>query len=287
MVFVLAALLIGILSAPQPSQAQASIVVNMPFEYLRQGTAGVLSISGPDIAGGVVSVLDRNYTFFPVTGGFAALISVPIETRIKRDYPMKITVYQAKGGTLNWDGLLSVQSGEFIREPLFSLPSDRFYLLDWDIQANEDLRLKTIYSTVTPERYWEGLFTLPVNGTRSSPFGSVRDYNDGSTRRHTGSDFSVPQGTPVLASASGKVAFARGMDIHGNIVAIDHGWGVFSSYSHLREIYVVPGQYVLQGQVIGLSGNTGRSTGPHVHWEIAVNGIWINPLEFIAIKLPS
>jgi len=269
------------------ANAQTSIVVNVPFEYLRQGTAGVLSITGPDLAGGVVSVLGRNYPFFSVTGGFAALIAVPIETRIRRDYPMEVTVYQANGTALNWTGTLNVQSGEYIREPTFTVPSDRLYLLDWDVQSNEDLRLKTIYSQVTPERYWEGQFAQPVNGPRSSPFGSVRDYNDGSTRRHTGTDFVEPVGTPVAASASGRVVFARRLDIHGNSIVIDHGWGVFSEYSHLSDIFVVPGQFVLQGQIIGMSGNTGRSTGPHVHWEIAVNGVWVSPLDFMTMKLPT
>jgi murein DD-endopeptidase MepM/ murein hydrolase activator NlpD len=77
------------------------------------------------------------------------------------------------------------------------------------------------------------------------------------------------------------------MDIHGNNVIIDHGWGIYSEYAHLSQRYVVPGQFVLQGDVIGLSGNTGRSTGPHIHWEIAVGGTWVSPVEFYKTKLPQ
>ncbi len=266
-------------------RAQSALVITLNFEFLRQGTAGVVSLSGADIAGGVISAFERTYPFFPVTGGFAALLAVPMDQRI-RDYPIRVTVYRAGGETLTWEGTLKVASGEFIREPAFTLPSDKFHLLDMTVQESEDARLNSIYSVVTPERFWEGQFSLPANAPTTSPFGSVRDFNDGSTRRHTGCDFSMPVGMPVKASASGRVVYARPLDIHGSNVVIDHGWGVFSSYSHLSQIFVVPGQFVLQGEVIGLSGNTGRSTGPHLHWEIAVNGVLINPIDFIRLKLP-
>ncbi len=266
-------------------RAQSAIVITLNFEFLRQGTAGVISLSGADLVGGVVNAFERSYPFFPVTGGFAALLAVPMDQRI-RDYPISITVYRADGETLTWEGTVKVASGEFIREPAFSLPSDKFHLLDMSVQENEDARLNSIYSVVTPERFWEGQFSLPTNAPTTSPFGSVRDFNDGSTRRHTGYDFRMAVGTPVKVSASGRVVYARPLDIHGSNVIIDHGWGVFSNYAHLSQIFVVPGQIVLQGEVIGLSGNTGRSTGPHLHWEIAVNGVLINPMDFIRLKLP-
>jgi hypothetical protein len=275
------------LGASTPGLAQTSIVVSMEFDYLRQGTAGVLKMSGPDLAGGVVNVLDRSYSFFPVSDGFAALIAVPIEQRIRDDYPMAITLYRTDGSTVNYDSVLPVESGEFIRESDFTLPSDRVYLLAPDIQLNEDARLKAVYSVVTPNRFWEGQFKMPLSGPLTSPFGSVRTFNDGSTRRHTGYDFQTTAGVPILAAASGRVAFARQMDIHGNIVIVDHGWGVFSSYSHMKEMYVVPGQQVLQGEILGVTGNTGRSTGPHLHWEVAVNGIWVNPITFSGLRLPG
>ena len=181
----------------------------------------------------------------------------------------------------------AMQSGGYIQEDPFSLPGNKIYLLRDDIQASENLRLLTTYSVITPDRYWEGVFTPPVNGPLSSPFGSTRLFNGIATKRHTGYDFKVPSGTPILASASGRVVLSRPMDIHGNNVVFDHGWGVFSEYAHMSVRYVVPGQFVLQGDVIGLSGTTGRSTGPHVHWEIAVNGVWVNPLQFMQVRIPS
>jgi murein DD-endopeptidase MepM/ murein hydrolase activator NlpD len=272
----------------QPARAQQQIVIHPAFDYLRQGTAGIITLTGPDIATATATTLGRTYTFFPTSQGFTCLLAVPMEQKIK-DYPLVITVNRSDGSTAAWEGTLKVSSGQFIAEDptQFYLPSNKLHLLRDDVQASEDKRLLTTYSIVTPVRYWDGAFMPPVNGALSSPFGSVRVYNGSVQRRHTGYDFRAAMGTPVLASANGRVVLSRPLDIHGNNVVIDHGWGVFSEYAHLSAIYVVPGQFVLQGDVIGLSGNTGRSTGPHVHWEIAVNDIWVNPVAFMQLKLPN
>ncbi len=280
--------LLAVLGLLTRASAEQPTVVKLDFDYIRQGTAGVILLTGPDIAAAVASALDRTYPFFPTSQGFVCLLAVPMEQRIK-DYPLQITVTRRNGSTATWEGTLKVASGQFIAEDPTQLimPANKLNLLRDDVQQSEDTRLLNTYSLVTPVRYWEGMFTPPVNGPLSSPFGSFRTYNGTVTRRHTGYDFRAPAGTPVLASASGRVVLSRPLDIHGNNVVIDHGWGIYSEYAHLSERYVVPGQFVLQGDVIGLSGNTGRSTGPHVHWEIAVNGVWVNPLTFMQTKLPN
>jgi len=91
----------------------------------------------------------------------------------------------------------------------------------------------------------------------------------------------------VTAIASGRVMLAELMDIRGNYVAIDHGWGVYSGYAHLSEMLVVPGQWVRKGDVIGLSGVNGRSAGAHLHWEMVVGGTWIDPEQFVGLGLGS
>jgi murein DD-endopeptidase MepM/ murein hydrolase activator NlpD len=96
----------------------------------------------------------------------------------------------------------------------------------------------------------------------------------------------APLGTPIMASAAGQIVLAERLDVRGNHVVINHGWGVFTGYSHLSEIHVTRGQVVRQGQVVGLSGNTGRSGGPHIHWEVTVNGVWIDPARFLATTVP-
>jgi murein DD-endopeptidase MepM/ murein hydrolase activator NlpD len=278
--------LITVSEAVQSAHAQQTVVVNPEFEFIRQGSVGIVTLSGSGIVGGVVKALDRTYPFFPVSKGYAALLSVPMETKIL-DYPYSITLMLADGSTAEWQGSLKVAAGQFVNEQPYALPSEKVYLLSDQIQQSEDAKLHSAFGMLTPTKYWEGRFSLPVNGAITAPFGSWRTYNGGVHRRHTGQDFRAAAGTPVLASASGRVVLARPFDIHGNSIVIDHGWGIFSGYSHASIMYVVPGQYVLQGDVIGLSGNTGRSTGPHVHFEIAVNGIWVDPVSFIETKLPN
>lgn len=280
--------LMAVLGGAMPTRviAQQPIVINLEFEYLRQGTAGVISLTGPGISGAVAAAVGRTCPFFPVSAGYACLIVVPMEQKI-RDYPLIVTVNRVDGTAAKWEGTLKVASGQFVAEPEFNVPSAKFYLLRKDIELSEQTRLEAIYGIATPDRFWEGQFYQPVDGALTSPYGSVRAYNDGIVRRHTGYDLRAPMGTPVRASASGRVVYARPLDIHGNIVIIDHGWGVFSSYSHLSEIDVVPGQFVLQGDIIARSGNTGRSLGPHVHWEIAVGGTVVDPGAFARLKLPN
>jgi murein DD-endopeptidase MepM/ murein hydrolase activator NlpD len=266
--------------------AQQQIVIDLDFEYVRQGSVGVITLTGPDLAGAEATAFGRTYPFFPTSKGFACLLSVAYGQPIK-DYPIQVTLTRRDRSKASWEGTVKVASGEFVAEDPYALPADKMNLLREDVQHSEDTLLLSVYKPVTPARYWEGAFTPPINAPFSSPFGSVRQFNNGAKLRHTGYDLKAAVGVPVMASASGRVVLSRPLDIHGNNVIIDHGWGVYSEYAHLSERYVVPGQFVLQGDVIGLSGNTGRSTGPHVHWEIAVNGNWVNPRAFAQLKLPN
>ncbi len=274
------------ISRLQLTTAQQAVVINPQFDYVRQGTVGLITLSGADVVGGGLNVLGRTYPFFPTNQGYACLLAVPMDQKIQ-DYPMTITLIRRDGATATWQGTLKVAAGQFIVENPYTLPNDKIYLLSDDIQRNEDARLLAVYKMVTPARYWEGRFSFPVNGALTAPFGGVRTYNGLAVRQHTGQDMRANMATPVLASASGRVVFSRALDIHGESVIIDHGWGVFTEYSHLSQRFVVPGQFVLQGDILGLSGTTGRSTGPHLHFEVAVNDVWVSPAAFMELKLPN
>lgn len=117
-----------------------------------------------------------------------------------------------------------------------------------------------------PRPLWSGPFILPLDSRRTTGFGHIRYVNGVESGRHTGIDIAAPLGTPVAASHHGRVALARMLNAGGNTVIIDHGLNLNTSYLHLNEIAVQPGQWVRQGDVIGYVGTTGFSTGPHLHW---------------------
>jgi len=278
------ALIILLFAAERNNAAAQSITIQFGFRFVRQGQVGIVTITDAHVTAADIMVMDRSYLCFPIAQGAGCFIAVAMNQSIKT-YPLTINIVENGGNPIVWNGTFQVVSGVFIDETL-SLPANLTYLLQDDVEANEARRLQQAYSLITPERYWETQFVQPLKGDLASPFGTFRVYDGTIPNRHTGQDIHAATGTPVLAAASGRVVLSRLMDIHGNNIIIDHGWSVYSEYAHLSVRYVVPGQFVLQGQVIGLSGSTGRSTGPHFHWEIAVDDIQVNPTAFIQLVLP-
>jgi len=128
---------------------------------------------------------------------------------------------------------------------------------------------------------WDGPFLQPVGGRISTEYGLIR-YTNGSSSgsRHSGIDFANPEGTKVIASQNGYISLAEYINITGNTLFIDHGFGIISQYYHLNAIYVSLGDYVHAGDVIAEVGTTGFSTGPHLHYAIYNNGIYLNPWKF-------
>ena len=146
--------------------------------------------------------------------------------------------------------------------------------------SNTDLR-KVVAEVEEITRFAEE-FSLPVDDSFliSSPFGEVRRTGEESIT-HLGTDFDVPKGTAVKAINSGKVEKAYVDSIYGNSVIINHGWGIYSLYLHLDSMKVSAGNSVEKGQVVGLSGNSGLSSAPHLHLSLKINGASVDPIQFI------
>ena len=147
----------------------------------------------------------------------------------------------------------------------------------------EQEELKQIYASGSRSRLWQGAFRIPVPGEMNGPFGTRRVFNGELQSHHTGTDFRAQTGDPVHAAAAGVVRLTKDLFYSGNAVIIDHGAGVFTSYSHLSQIDVKVGQKIGKGQAVGLAGATGRATGPHLHWGVKVNSINVNPLAFVRV----
>lgn len=140
-------------------------------------------------------------------------------------------------------------------------------------------------SVVTPQWLGNGPFALPHKAASWGNFGQRRLNNNVVQSLHTGLDLRVPMGEPIRASNAGVVAVASDLYMGGKTVIIDHGLGVFSSYGHMSELRVKRGEKVKKGQIVGLCGSTGRSTGPHLHWAFKILDARVDPDAMLRLPL--
>ena len=160
-------------------------------------------------------------------------------------------------------------------------PEPEFYK-----KINED---RTLIKNSMNEKYFVDKFPLtfikPTEGRISGIYGSQRILNGVKKNPHGGLDIAAPEGTPIKTMSDGKVLLAaKGLYYTGNIVIIDHGYELKSMYIHMKDINIKKGDLVKQGQIIGTVGSTGRSTGPHLHWNVYWNKIRVNPEILLAIS---
>jgi len=145
------------------------------------------------------------------------------------------------------------------------------------VRREAERRAALLAGRAAPAPPSTGEFSWPVSGPITSPFGYRSDPYGGGTEFHTGIDIGAPMGATVTAAAGGTVIYAAPYGGYGNAVIIDHGNGVSSLYGHLSQIFVADHQEVQRGQAIGAVGMTGRATGPHLHFEVRVNGQPVDP----------
>ncbi len=154
-------------------------------------------------------------------------------------------------------------------------------------QIEQDKETKAAaFKTVSVEREWKGSFAAPVDAAISDVFGVERVFNGSVESTHQGLDFRVPTGTSVAAVNSGRVILARPLFFEGNCVVIDHGQGLLTLYLHLSKFLVKEGDDVNKGQPIGVSGGTGRATGPHLHLAVRWQGVYLDPQVLLKLQLP-
>lgn len=140
-----------------------------------------------------------------------------------------------------------------------------------------------IYGTVTPESYISSKFILPLDSFITSDFGKARVYNGSLKGYHSGTDFRAKVGTPIVASNDGVVTLVKDRFYSGGTVLINHGQGIYTCYFHMSKFDVKPNDKVKKGQILGLSGVSGRVTGPHLHFAVRINAVQVDPLQFIEL----
>ena len=153
-----------------------------------------------------------------------------------------------------------------------------------EIAADSDLKAK-VFATSAPQPLWHGSFRVPVHSPPTDSFGTRRMFNGKLASIHKGMDFRAPMGTAVRASNSGVVVLARHLYFEGNCVIIDHGLGLYTLSMHFSRIDVQEGQHVEAGDRLGLSGATGRVTGPHLHWAVRWQNAYLDPAKLLRLDL--
>lgn len=215
-------------------------------------------------------------------GVYAGLVGIPLSAR---PGPTALTVAWGDGARRRSGSVAFViQPGAYGEETLTVDPRHvRPSPKDLERIRREQKELKQIYASGSRSRLWQGGFQVPVPGEMNGAFGTRRLFNNELQSHHTGMDFRAQTGDPIHAAGAGVVRLTKELFYSGNAVVIDHGAGVFTSYSHLSRIDVKVGQRIEKGRVVGLAGATGRATGPHLHWGVKVNSVNVNPLTFIRV----
>ena len=147
----------------------------------------------------------------------------------------------------------------------------------------EAKQMAAVLAVVSPARLWGGPFAAPVPGPATSAFGRISIINGQRRTPHTGTDFQAAVGTPIATPNAGTVVLSDALYFSGETVIVDHGLGVFSFLAHLSRRDVAVGDTVKAGAVVGLSGVTGRITGPHLHWSVRVGSARVDPMSLLAI----
>jgi murein DD-endopeptidase MepM/ murein hydrolase activator NlpD len=230
------------------------------------------------------------FNFDPSTKTWFALAGVSFET-LPGKYALKLSgTRKSTDGPLSFTQNFAVTAGHYPKiraqltvESKFTQPSPEQLK-----QIDDDQKTKQDYlNRVTSTREWSGNFIAPAHGETSDVYGSQRIFNGVAQRPHYGLDYRVPTGTSVSAMNEGTVLLARPLYFEGNCVVIDHGQGLLTLYLHLSEIKVQEGEVVKRGQEIGLSGGTGRATGPHLHVAVRWQGTYLDPAQLMQISLPG
>ena len=255
---------------------------------IRQGEVVSFTLPGLDGTGSAAGQFqNQSIPFFKNDADPASLTAfIGVDfTQPIGEYPFDITVTGDKGDRL-LPYRITVLSTSFGVQTL-TLPEGK---VDLDAKTLERVekearRFKDIFSQPTINKTWRLPFQIPVVGEISGHFGRRRIINGQEKSPHTGVDIAAPLGKDVLASNGGKIVLTGDFFFNGQSIVIDHGGGILTMYFHLSEIMVKEGMSVESRQIIGRVGQSGRATGPHLHWGARVHNARVDPFSLVKIGL--
>ncbi|MBI4277742.1 MAG: M23 family metallopeptidase [Armatimonadetes bacterium] len=273
------AALVACLCFGSPAAAAAGrVALALEGPEITQGETVAVTVSGPGIASARLVAGGREIPLYRVSGRLVGLLGTDPLTR-PGSVHLVLTAVDEAGRRLTAAARLRVRDGRFGARNV-TLSPDTMRLLSPQKVAEERRRFAEAVRRTSARRLWQGPFLHPVAGALSSGYGVRSIYSGRPGGYHLGVDYAADDGTPVRAANRGRVTLADRLPLSGNIVVIDHGMGVFTSYHHMSSLAVREGQEVARGDLLGHVGSTGLSTGPHLHWAMLVGQARVNPLHW-------
>lgn len=261
-----------------------SLAITLSPSKVAQGSVCVVAVrSGKSLISVEGRFVGRAINFFPNNGDtvFQAIIGIDLEFQ-PGSYDLIITAKDESNKPTKRRLPLLVVKREFGVEHL-TLPP-RMVFLDKETLKRvkkEKQKINSIWATETSERFWDGVFIMPVHGKVLGRFGVSRIINGEKKSPHSGVDLKASLGTPVKACNNGRVVLVDDLFFAGKSVILDHGQGLYSMYFHLSKELIKCGEVVAKGSNVGLVGSTGRCTGPHLHWGIRLDNARVDPISFV------
>jgi murein DD-endopeptidase MepM/ murein hydrolase activator NlpD len=281
---------LGLVLLPASTLAQAPALpakVTLNPATVVAGSPELIRVSVPADALLTGQWLGQKLEFFRDRNAWFALAGVDVEAPAGPSI-LQLSAALPGGRALNLSRSVDIHPAHYRTTtlhvaPRFTEPSPRqLKEIEYEIHLK-----KQIFAASAAQRLWHGSFRAPVRATPTASFGTRRLFNGELKSVHKGMDFRARTGTSVRASNSGIVILVEPLYFEGNCVIIDHGLGLYTIAMHLSRIRVRAGQHVAKGQLLGLSGATGRVTGPHLHWAVRWEGAYLDPAKLLSMNLSA
>ena len=258
---------------------------NLSSSKVKNANTVLVKINGKNISEPKLTFDKQNINFYKnpfISDSYYALLPISYYQKLGKD---RIIFSYLENNKKIFKGLdLEIIDGKYksevinVKPSIFKPNKERVARTKKEYQDAMD-----VYNSSSPELYWNDDFIYPLNSKITSDFGTKRVYNKELKSYHGGTDFQAKDNTPIIASNSGIVRISSNRFYAGNSIVIDHGQGVYSCYFHLNTMNFKVGDFINRGEILGLSGSTGRVTGPHLHFTFRINGLQVDPLQAIQV----
>lgn len=255
---------------------EVKVDILIASDSIEQGDPFLVGLVSSDQVQATGEFLGRQFTFHREGDKYFALVGADYNATPGK-HVLSVTAHPASGRTILLNKEITISKRQLRKAMVNFTPKQ---IME---QSEKDILTKA-FANSSPESRWQLPFLKPLEGRVSFGFGHSLVINNEEEIVHQGVDISVPEGTPLKCSNYGRVVLARKLAVSGNTVIIDHGAGIMTGYMHLSRIDVKEGQEIDKGEVLGLSGTTGRSTAPHLHWQLIVNGVFCDPLKLATLQ---